>query len=267
MPFRRSLMIALCGALTAAAGTATAAAADPIYSITHFDVIPITVAGVDFQQTAYKLLFRYRQASKNDPGLASFSILNIVPPETNHSEIVQVWNSDGAFRAHLASAHTVDFRWKVQGDPALAGGNCCVGSPIDDRQYSLVKSFKAPWPAALSATTGPQGATYVITYIDFLQNGDVSAGRKLLLNYGAKTATADGLASFSVLRQVDRPNRFVTLEAWRSPQGFQAWRKDAATSAMNAQAKPLLGSPPDQRVTILCGDSFVDGKGCTGPDR
>ena len=263
---RRNLSIAvLAGALTAAAAAPSTASADPVYSITHFDVIPITVAGVDFQQEAYKILFRYREASKTDPGLVSFSILDLVPPETNHSEIVQVWSGDAAYRAHLANAHTVAFRWKVQGDPALAGGNCCVGSPIDDRQYTLVKSFKAPWPKALSTKAGPAGATYVITYVDFLQNGNVAAGRRLLLDYGGKTAKADGLAGYGVLRQLDRPNRFATLEAWGTRQSYEAWQKDAATSALNAKARPLLGSPPDQRVTILCGSTFVNGKGCTAP--
>lgn len=265
MPRRYASIVVFAGAMTVAAGAMTTVRADPIYNITHFDVIPVTVAGVDFQQEGYKILFRYREASKADPGLLSFSILNLVPPETNHSEIVQVWKSDAAYRAHLANAHTVEFHWKVEGDPALAGGNCCIGSPIDDRQYTLVKSFKAPWPDALSTKVGPEGATYVITYIDLLQNGNVGAGRKLLLNYGGKTASADGLASYSVLQQIDRSNRFATLEVWRSQQSYDAWQKNAATSTLDAQAKPLLGSPPDRRVTILCGGTFLDNKGCTAP--
>jgi quinol monooxygenase YgiN len=265
MPRRHSLITILAGALAVAVDAMTIACADPIYTISHFDVIPVTIAGVDFQQEGYKILFHYREASKADPGLVSFSILNIVPPQTNHSEIVQVWSDDAASRAHLANAHTVEFRWKVQGDPALAGGNCCVGSPIDDRQYTLVESFKAPWPEAVSTKVGPEGATYVITYVDFLQNGDASAGAKLLSDYGAKAAKADDLASYGILRQIDRPNRFVTLEIWSSRQGYEAWQKNAAMSALDAAVKPLLGSPPDHRVTVLCGGTFLDGKGCVAP--
>jgi quinol monooxygenase YgiN len=262
---RCSLIMTLAGVTAGAVGATTIARADPVYTISHFDVIPVAIAGVDFQQEGYKLLFRYREASKGDPGLVSFSILNIVAPQTNHSEIVQVWSDDAASRAHLANAHTVEFRWKVQGDPALAGGNCCIGSPIDDRQYMLVGSFNAPWPDAASTKVGPEGATYVITYVDFLQNGDVAAGAKLLLDYGASTAKTDGLASYAVLRQIDRPNRFVTLEVWRSRQGYEAWQKNVATGALDAQVKPLLGSPLDHRVTVLCGGTFLDGKGCMAP--
>jgi len=45
----------------------------PIYDIAHFDVIPATANGVDFQQTAYSALFKYRDASLSDRGLRGFS--------------------------------------------------------------------------------------------------------------------------------------------------------------------------------------------------
>jgi hypothetical protein len=109
----------------------------PVYNVAHFDVIPVTIGGIDFLQNAYSLLFKYRDQSNTDAGLRSFRILNLVPPATNHSEIVQVWSSYDAYKDHLAKSHTVGFRFDVQGNPAL-GGICCVGSPIDDRQYRLV---------------------------------------------------------------------------------------------------------------------------------
>jgi len=135
-----------------------------LYNIAHFDVIPATVGGVDFLQVGYALLFKYRDASKGDPGLQSFRLLNIIAPETNHSEIVQVWSSRDAYERHLASRHTIDFRFNVQGSFA----NCCVGSPIDDRQYQLVQSFNAPWQSIPALGVGTSGALYVVTYAEFL---------------------------------------------------------------------------------------------------
>ncbi len=44
----------------------------PIFDITHFDVIPFSQNGVDFEQTAYAALFAYRDASESDPGSKSF---------------------------------------------------------------------------------------------------------------------------------------------------------------------------------------------------
>src|SRR5215831_12631492 len=127
----------------------------PIFNVAHFDVIPVTIGSIDFLQSGYALLFKYRDQSSADAGLQSFRVLNLIPPTTNHSEIVQVFSSYQAYKDHLAEPHTVAFRFDVQGNPAL-GGICCVGSPIDDRQYSLVKSFNAPWTAkSIPSTVGP----------------------------------------------------------------------------------------------------------------
>src|SRR5215468_9315505 len=84
-----------------------------IFDIAHFDVIPATINGVDFQQTAYSALFKYRDASLSDRGLRSFRVVNwVLAP--NHSQIIDVWSSREAFEAHLAQPHSVDFRFAVQ---------------------------------------------------------------------------------------------------------------------------------------------------------
>ena len=54
------------------------AARGPIFDITHFDVIPLTLGGVDFQQTAHQALFAYRDASQSDPGVLSFRVVNCI---------------------------------------------------------------------------------------------------------------------------------------------------------------------------------------------
>ena len=87
-----------------------------IFDITHFDVIPLTQGDVDFQQTAYRALFDYRDASKSDPGFESFRVVNWLLA-SNHSQIIDVWRSLDAFEAHLAQPHSVDFRFAVQVHP------------------------------------------------------------------------------------------------------------------------------------------------------
>jgi quinol monooxygenase YgiN len=238
-----------------------------VYNVAHFDVIPITVGGVDFLQTGYGFLFAYRNASHGDAGLENFRVLNLIAPETNHSEIVQVFANYGAYKNHLAQRHTIDFRFNVQGDPALAGGECCVGSPIDDRQYSLVQSFNMPWAATPVSAVGPGGSLYVITYVEFLQEGNVKAGQAALLAYGAATSRLNGghVQSFSVLQQLDRPNRYAMLEIWDQQANYNAWQNDRVTQAFIAQTKPLLGSPFDHRLTVLCGATYVDNTGCISP--
>ncbi len=245
---------------------ASAAGADdrgPIFNVVHVDVIPAIVGGIDFQQTAYALMFGYRDQSLGDAGLKSFRILNLLPPTTNHSEVVEVWKSYDAYKDHLAQSHTVAFRFAVQNNPALNG--CCVGSPIDDRQYRLVQSFNTPWSSAsIPSTVGPAGALFVVTYVELLQEGNVPEGANELIDYGAATSQMNGTSvlSYSVLRQLGRRNRFAVLEVWDSQASYNIWQAAATTTNFVAKITPLLGSPFDHRLTILCGETFVDNVGC-----
>jgi quinol monooxygenase YgiN len=264
-----SVVALFAGAVAPAASAgedADARSLGPIYNVAHFDVIPATVGGVDFLQNGYTLLFKYRDQSKADAGLQSFKILNLVPPTTNHSEIVEVFSNYEAYEDHLAQAHTVGFRFDVQSNSALNG--CCVGSPIDDRQYRLVRSFKAPWSSAsIPSTVGPSGPLYVVTYVELLQEGNVALGQDELLDYGAATSKVNGsrVLSYSVLQQLDRSNRYAVLEIWDSQASYNAWQSLATTSNFVAEIKPLLGSPFDHRLGVLCGKTYVDGTGCTPP--
>jgi len=239
----------------------------PIYNVTHYDVIPITSGGVDFLQSAYALLFNYRDQSEADAGLQSFRVLNLIPPVINHSEVVQVFSNYKSYKDHLAQSHTVGFRFNVQNSPAL-GGVCCVGSPIDDRQYRLVQSFNTPWPSAtIPSTVGPLGPLYVVTYVELLQEGNVAKGRDALLDYGTATSKTNGprVLNYSVLQELDRPNRFAVLEIWDSQPSYAAWQGLAVTTDFITKITPLLGSPFDHRLSILCGVTYSDSSGCIPP--
>src|SRR6516225_3222206 len=171
----------------------------PIFDISHFDVIPAD----DFQKTAYKALFDYRDASSSDQGLKSFRVVNwLLAP--NHSQIVDVWSSLEALERHLAQPHSVDFRFavQVQPPPPPPGFNCCIGSPIDDRQYSQVISFNTPWTSnSLPSGVGSDNsALFVVTYVDFLVDGDPIKGQDNLVRYGSDTSKAAGQLSYTVLQ-------------------------------------------------------------------
>jgi quinol monooxygenase YgiN len=240
----------------------------PIFDVTHFDVIPAD----DFQQTAYKALFAYRDASSRDRGLESFRVVNwLLAP--NHSQIIDVWSNIEAFEQHLALDHSVKFRFavQVQPPPPPPGFNCCIGSPIDDRQYSLVQSFGVPWTSnSLPSTVGSAGALFVVTYVDFLQEileDDPDEGQDQLVQYGAVSIKKNTglLLSYTVLQQLDRPNRYVFLEVWDKVGDYNSWQGNPVTTDFVAKTMPLLGSPFDHRLNILCGENFVDGTGCVPP--
>jgi len=246
----------------------------PIFDITHFDVIPLAPpqVDIDFQQTAYAALFKYRDVSRSDPGVESFRVVNWLLA-SNHSQIIDVWSSLEAFERHLAQPHSVDFRFavQIQPPPPPPGFNCCIGSPIDDRQYSLVKSFGTPWTSnILPSTVGSGSALFVVTYVDFLQElleQDPDEGQNRLVQYGAVSSNANPghLLNYTVLHQLDRANRYVFLEVWDTEANYTAWQGGAATQSFIAQTTPLLGSPLDHRLNILCGETVVDGTGCVAP--
>ena len=241
----------------------------PVYDITHFDVLPV-MSPFDSEQIAYHALFTYRDASKSDPGFESFRVVNWLLA-SNHSQIIDVWRSLDAFEAHLAQMHSVDFRFavQVQPPPAPPAFNCCIGSPIDDRQYSLVKSFNLPWTSSSLASDSVVGnenlALFVVTYVDFLADGDPGKGQDDLVRYGSDTSKASGQLSYTVLQQLDRPNRYAVLEVWDSVTDYNVWQNDPKTVKFVAKVMPLLGSPLDHRLNTLCGESYTDGIGCVPP--
>ena len=106
-------------------------------------------------------------------------------------------------------------------------------------------------------------------YVDFLEElleeGNPARGQNQLKRYGATTANANSghLLDFTVLQQLDRPNRNVILEVWDTPANYTAWQGSAVTTSFVAQITPLLGSPLDHRLNSLCGEHYVDGTGCT----
>jgi hypothetical protein len=83
------------------------------------------------------------------PAPRAFRVVNWLLA-SNHSQIIDVWSSLDKFEAHLAQTHSTDFRFavQVQPPPPPPAFNCCIGSPIDDRQCSQVNSFNTPWTSA-----------------------------------------------------------------------------------------------------------------------
>jgi quinol monooxygenase YgiN len=141
----------------------------------------------------------------------------------------------------------------VQYNSALNG--CCIGSPIDDRQYHLVRSLNAQWSSAsIPPMVGSSGPLYVVTYVELLQNGNVAQGQAELVDYGAATSKANGslVLSYSILQQLDRSNRFAVLEIWDSQASYNTRQSAATTTNFVAKITPHL-KPSVPRVLRNCG--------------
>jgi quinol monooxygenase YgiN len=103
-------------------GPTSTPADERLYVATHVDVIPPHAAA------GKELLTQFAVDSRKDPGAVRIEILQDIS-RSNHFTVVTVWEDRKAFDAHLAAAHTRDFRTKLQ--PML-------GSPFDERLHRLV---------------------------------------------------------------------------------------------------------------------------------
>jgi quinol monooxygenase YgiN len=109
--------------LTGQALAQEAGATDRIYVVTHADLLPT------FLPAGNKLLKQYAVDSRKDKGCVRIELYEQIS-RVNHHMIVEVWESQAAFDAHLAAAHTVEFRRQL--DPML-------GSPYDERLHHMLE--------------------------------------------------------------------------------------------------------------------------------
>jgi quinol monooxygenase YgiN len=96
---------------------------DKIYAVTHVDILPTGVAA------GTKLVQQYVADSRKDKGSVRMEAYAQIS-RVNHLTIVEVWENQAAFDAHVAAAHTKQFR--QQFDPML-------GSPYDERLHLLLE--------------------------------------------------------------------------------------------------------------------------------
>jgi quinol monooxygenase YgiN len=104
-----------------AASGSTTTADEPLYVVTHVDVMPKFVA------PARELLKQFATASRDDAGAVRVEVMEELN-RPNHSTVVEVWKNAKAYEDHLAAEHTRAYRTKLQ--PML-------GSPFDERLHRL----------------------------------------------------------------------------------------------------------------------------------
>jgi quinol monooxygenase YgiN len=100
-----------------------AASGDAIHVVTHLD----TIGGP--QGGGPDLARKMAEASRPEQGCLRFDVLQSTM-RANHFTIVETWANQRAYDAHLAAAHTKQYRETVQ--PV-------TGSPLDERVYKAVE--------------------------------------------------------------------------------------------------------------------------------
>jgi quinol monooxygenase YgiN len=91
-----------------------------LHVVTYVDVYP------NFAADTAKLMQQFAADNRKDPGFVRFDALRDVA-RANHFAIVEVWQNQKAYEAHLAAPHTKAFRDQLQ---------MGLGSPFDERLYN-----------------------------------------------------------------------------------------------------------------------------------
>jgi quinol monooxygenase YgiN len=92
-----------------------------IFVVTHVDVTP--------DQKVPPLLKRLAEMSRQDEGNIRFDVLQHAM-RANHFTVIEAWQTQKALDAHIAAAHTRQYRDELQP---------MTGSPLDERVYKAVE--------------------------------------------------------------------------------------------------------------------------------
>lgn len=90
-------------------------------------------------------------------------------------------------------------------------------------------------------------AAYRATYVEVMPNA-VLPGIALLKQYRDASVKEDGNLRAAALAEIERPNRFVVVEAWRDKAALDAHGQSAATLKFRDKLKPIADAPYDERI-------------------
>ena len=101
--------------------------------------------------------------------------------------------------------------------------------------------------ALVSSAHAQNNAAYLATYVEVMPNAAAPA-ITLLKQYRDASFKEDGNLRAEALAEIDRPNRFVVVEAWRDKAALDAHGQSAATLTFRDKLKPIADAPYDERI-------------------
>jgi quinol monooxygenase YgiN len=104
--------------------------------------------------------------------------------------------------------------------------------------------------AASFILSAQDGKLYVVTHIDVTPNY-AADGAKLLQQYTAESRKDKGLVRFEMLVDVSHKNHFTVVSIWENQAAFDAHIEATHTKQMREKLQPMLGSPFDERFSVL----------------
>jgi quinol monooxygenase YgiN len=102
--------------------------------------------------------------------------------------------------------------------------------------------------ALVPSAHAQNNAAYLATYVEVMPNA-VAPGIALLKQYRDASLKEDGNLRAEALAEIERPNRFVVVEAWRDKAALDAHGQSTATLKFRDKLKPIADAPYDERIT------------------
>jgi quinol monooxygenase YgiN len=102
--------------------------------------------------------------------------------------------------------------------------------------------------ALVPSAHAQNNAAYLATYVEVMPDA-VAPGIALLKQYRDASLKEDGNLRAAALAEIDRPNRFVVVQAWRDKAALDAHGQSAATLKFRDKLNPIADAPYDERIT------------------
>ncbi len=217
------LMVAV--ALLACAATQVAQAQDAAYVVSYFETMPAA------QNEAAALARAFAEASRKDDGNLRFDVMQRIGP-SYHFSIVEVWTDAKAQTAHAATAHTKQFREKLQ---------ALLRSPYDERPHTGLAV------GTLQIGGAGRDAVYVVTHVDFIPPGK-DVGLEMIKVLCETSRKDDGNLRFEGLQQNSRPNHLTLFEVWKDPKAVDSHGVTPHTKLFREKLSPISGALFDERM-------------------
>lgn len=224
----------LLGSLVSAAlaiGLVPAASADEptiVYVVTYIEVVPSAAT------EARGLLRAFRDATRREEGNLRVDTLHR-SERPNHFAIVEAWKGQTAQEAHARSAHTREFRQKLQE---------LLSAAYDERPHIGLSVGPARAAAASRA------AIYVVTHVDVIPTFK-EQGVSLVKEFAEASRKGTGSLRFDALTQSSRPNHMTLVEAWEDRKAFEGHIVAAHVRTFREALAPMSGSLYDERLYTL----------------
>lgn len=100
---------------------------------------------------------------------------------------------------------------------------------------------------SISRSQDLQTSVVTVIHIDAMPQFTERAST-LLFGFRNDSLREAGSKTFEVLQEIDHPNHFTLVEAWRSEKDYEAHNISVQTRHFRDQLQAMLGSPFDERI-------------------